>query len=35
MKYSIEFDPERSARAYGRELHISTNHCEKIKRSIK
>jgi large subunit ribosomal protein L22 len=35
MKYSIEFDPEKSARAYGRELHISPKHCENIARAIK
>lgn len=35
MKYSLELDPEKSAKAYGRELHCSPKHCENIARAIK
>ena len=35
MKYSAEKDPEKSARAYGRELHCSPKHSENIVRAIR
>ncbi len=35
MKYSIELDPEKTAKAYGRELHCSPKHCENIARAIR
>ena len=35
MKYSNKFDPEKTAKAYGRELHCSPKHCENIARAIK
>jgi len=35
MKYSLELDPEKTAKAYGRELHCSPKHCENIARAIK
>jgi len=35
MKYSIELDPEKTAKAYGRELHCSPKACENIARAIK
>jgi len=35
MKYSAERDPEKSARAYGRELHCSPKHSENIARAIR
>jgi len=35
MKYSAEKNPEKSARAYGREFHCSPKHSENIMRAIK
>jgi large subunit ribosomal protein L22 len=35
MKYSTKVDPEKTARAYGRELHCSPKHCENIARVIR
>lgn len=35
MKYSIEVDPEKTAKAYGRDLHCSPKHSENIVRAIK
>ena len=35
MGYSIEFDEEKSAKAYGFELHCSPKHCENIARAIR
>lgn len=35
MKYSVERDPEKSARAYGRELHCSPKHSENIAKAIR
>ncbi len=35
MKYSAEKDPEKSARAYGRELYCSPKHSENIARAIR
>jgi len=35
MKYSLQLDPEKTARAYGRELYCSPKHCENIARAIK
>ena len=35
MKYSIYADPEKTAKAYGRDLHCSPKHSENIVRAIK
>lgn len=35
MKYSTERDPDKSARAYGRELHCSPKHSENIAKAIR
>lgn len=35
MKYSTYLDPEKSARAYGRDLPCSPRHAENIARAIK
>ncbi len=35
MKYSIKLDEEKTAKAYGRELHCSPKACENIARAIK
>ncbi len=35
MKYSAERNPEKSARAYGSEMHCSPKHSQNIMRAIK
>jgi len=35
MKYSRYLDPEKTARAYGRELHCSPKHAENVARAIR
>jgi len=35
MKYSRYLDPEKSARAYGRDLHCSPKHAENVARAIR
>ena len=35
MKYTTEKDPDKSARAYGRELHCSPKHSENIARLLR
>ena len=34
MKYSIEFDKEKCASAYGRDIHVSPKHCREVCKEI-